>query len=341
MPEVVRVAALTGYFQVARDLALDPTPLLRAAGLTRAQLLNTEQLIPAEAAIGLLEASAEVTGCETFGLRMAVQRNLADVGVVSLLLAHQPTLRDALSVLALYRHRINSALYLQVDDHDEIVVIREDLSLRSGRASRQGADLALGVLVRICGTVLGPDWHPECACFSYAAPPPSEREVYHQLFRCQLDFGSEFHALVIHAADLDRPNPRAEPAMAAHASNLLLSVMEPGLPTISQEVEQSILLLLPSGRVTISTIANALGMNLRTLQRQLDAEETSFSALLTKVRRQQLARHFANSRLRLTDIAELLGYSSLGAFTRWHSQEFGCSPRAARREGRQKAAVSA
>jgi AraC-like DNA-binding protein len=31
--------------------------------------------------------------------------------------------------------------------------------------------------------------------------------------------------------------------------------------------------------------------------------------------------------MRITDIADILGYSSIGAFTRWHSQTFGMSPR--------------
>ena len=39
----------------------------------------------------------------------------------------------------------------------------------------------------------------------------------------------------------------------------------------------------------------------------------------------------ANPRMRITDIAELLGYSSIGAFSRWHKQAFGQSPRANRR----------
>ena len=117
-----------------------------------------------------------------------------------------------------------------------------------------------------------------------------------------------------------------------HAANLLDTYMEPGDRSLTQEVEQCILLLLPSGRATLHAIADTLGMNLRTLQRQLEAEGSSFSELLNRVRRQQLARQLANPRVRLTDIAELLGYSSLGAFTRWHIDAFGMTPSAARKQ---------
>jgi AraC-like DNA-binding protein len=330
--ELVRAAALTAYFPVAREFGIDPVPLLRAVGLPRSLLGNPEQMIPAEAVTSLLELSAEASRCLTFGLRMSAQRGLADMGVVSLLIAHQPTLRDALAVLVRYRTRINSTLYLQMEEHDDIAILREELSLRSGRTPRQASDLALGVLVRMCGTVLGPQWHPEGACFTYPAPQSAEHGIYRQIFRCRIEFDASFQGLVIAAADLDRHNPRADPALAAHAASLIETIMEPGQRSLSQEVEQCILLLLPSGRANLRAVAGALDMNLRTLQRRLENEGASFSELLGHIRRQQLARHLANPKLRLTDIAELLGYASLGAFTRWHIEEFGRTPSLARRE---------
>ena len=335
MSNLVRAAALTAYIPITRELGLDPTPLLQSVGLSRSLLLHPEQMIPAQSVVTLLERSAEAAGCLTFGLRMAASRNLADMGVVSLLIAHQATLRDALEVLVRYRTRINTTLFLQIEEHEEIAILREELTVRSREVPRQATDLALGVLARICSTVLGAQWQPECACFNYPAPPAAERGIYHQLFRCSIEFDSDFQGIVINARDLDRDNPRADAALAMHARNLVDTVMEPGDRNLSEEVEQCILLLLPSGRASAQTIAEALGLNLRTLQRQLEGEGTTFSQLLVRVRRQQLARHFANTRLRLTEIAELLGYASLGAFTRWHIEEFGQTPSAARRQRRQ------
>src|SRR4030095_5563031 len=108
--ELVRAAALTGYFAVAEDLRLDTIPLLRRSGLTRAMLNNPEQMVPARPVIRLLEESAAASGCLTFGLRMAELRGLADLGMVSLLIAHQSTLRDALAVLIQLRNRLTSTL---------------------------------------------------------------------------------------------------------------------------------------------------------------------------------------------------------------------------------------
>jgi AraC-like DNA-binding protein len=110
-------------------------------------------------------------------------------------------------------------------------------------------------------------------------------------------------------------------------------MIDPGPRTIGEEVEQSIRLLMPAGRATISWVADALGTNIRTLQRWLDREETSFSELLDRIRVQQVSQHFANRRLRLTDVAHLLGYSTLASFSAWYRNRFGETPT----KGRSKA----
>jgi AraC-like DNA-binding protein len=331
MAELVRVAALTGYHEVAERLGLDPLPQLRESGLKPALLESPEQSIPARAAIALLESSAKASGCPTFGLRMSASRSLADLGMISLLIAHQPTLRDALAILARNRHRVNSTLVLNIDERPGAVVLREDFALDPPVYSRQASDLALGVLARMCAEVLGPGWHPESVCFSYSRPEPRQMEIYRHVFRCPVHFDAEFNGIVLHPADLDRHNPRAQPALALHADALIESVMIPDRRTLTQEVEHAVLMLLPAGRASIKSVALALGMNLRTLQRGLEADGTSFSAILDRIRAQLANQYLANPRMRLTDIADLLGYSSLGAFTRWYSQSFGEPPSSARK----------
>jgi len=328
--ELVRAASLTGYFAVAEHLGLEVLPLLRRSGLTRQMLANPEQVIPARSAVRLLEESAEATGCLTFGLHMAELRQLSDIGMVSLLIVHQPTLREALEVLSEYRNRINSNLSLQIESHGETVFLREHFALNPPMVSRQVNDLSLGVLHQICRTMMGPQWRPQCVCFNYERPAQPDRAIYGRLFDCSLQFGTDFHGIVIDQGDLERTNPRSDPALARHARQLVGAMIDPGLRTIAEEVEQSIRLLMPAGRATIGGVADALGTNVRTLQRRLDKEETSFSDLLDRVRVQQVSQHFANRRLRLTDIAHLLGYSNLASFSAWYRARFNETPTVAR-----------
>jgi AraC-like DNA-binding protein len=333
-PNIVRAASLTGYFEVAEELRLDVVPLLRSVGLTRSMVANPEQMLPARSVVQLLEESARLSGCAAFGLKMAERRKLADLGLVSLLIAHQVTLRDALDVLSEYRHRINSNLTLQIEDCGETFFLREHLGLNPPMVSRQANDIALGVLYQMCRAVMPASWRPQCVCFGYEKPAPADRAVYDRLFDCPLHFGSDFDGMVVAAADMDRENPRADAALADHARQLVAAMIDPGVRTMAEEVEESILLLMPVGRASISEVAHALGRNVRTVQRHLEQEKVSFSELLDRARVRQVSQHFTNRRLSLTDIAHLLGYSTLSSFSAWYRVRFGVTPSEDRRLAR-------
>jgi AraC-like DNA-binding protein len=326
MTELVRVAALSGFFPTMQSLGVDPAPLLKEVGLSPRMLANAEQMIPAKPAIRLLERAAAVTRCQTLGLHMAESREIANLGAISLLIAHQPTLRTALSALMQYRNRVNSTLVLHLDDFGDNILIREDFSLEHPEPLQQSSDLALGVLARLCRSVLGEDWQAQSVCFTHSAPPVSDMAIYWRLFGCKPEFDTEFNGIVIHPRDLDKSNRRADPALAEHARKLIETVMCPERHSITQQVERSILLLMPSGLATIQTCSDMLGMTVRSLQRHLDAESVSFSVLLNKARLQQATSYLSNRRNRITDVAEMLGYRSIGAFTRWHIQAFGMTP---------------
>src|SRR5205085_4598215 len=114
--------------------------------------------------------------------------------------------------------------------------------------SRQANDLALGVLYRICRTLMPNNWRPSCVCFSYPRPEPPDRRIFERLFDCSMQFGSDFDGIVGDLTDLDRPYPRADSALADHARTLVRATNGEGMRSVSEEEEQPMRLLQPSGR---------------------------------------------------------------------------------------------
>jgi AraC-like DNA-binding protein len=330
--ELVRAASLTGFFVVADELRLNVAPLLRRWGLSRTMMSDPEQVLPARSVVHLLEDSAEASGCPTFGLRMSEHRQLSDIGLVSLLIVHQPTLGEALDVLSEYRNRINSNLTLQIERHDESIFLREHFALHPPLVSRQVNDLALGVLYKLCRAVMPAQWRAHCVSLSYERPGPADRAIYERLFDCPLQFGADFDGIVIDKADIERRNPLSDMALASHARELICGMLAPGPRSVKEEVEQSIRILMPMGRASIGEVAHALGTNIRTLQRRLEREDVVFSEVLEGVRVQQVSHHFASRHLRLTDVAHLLGYSSLASFSSWYRSRFDQTPSTGRRK---------
>lgn len=332
--ELVRAASLSGYFEVAEGLHLDTLPLLRSAGLARAVLADPDRMIPARSVVYLLEETARVANCQSLGVRMAGLRTMADLGMVSLLIAHQPTLREAFNVMQHYRNRINSTLVLQVEESRGVAVVQEQWVLDPPLVSRQSDELALGVVARLGEWLLGDAWQIEEAHSAHCAPSRAEHAVYTRLFGAPLRFGSDITGLVLSAALLDLPNPRADPALAAHARRMAETMMAEAARSLEQEVEEAILLQLPTGGASLSATARALGLQPRTLQRRLDEQGQPFGAILSAIRNRQATRLLANPRLTVTEVAQLSGYASLSAFTRWHTRTFGLSPQHIRKQRR-------
>ena len=324
MKRMVRAAALTNYFEVATQLALNPSQMLAQVGLSRALLADPDDRIPAGAVVTLLEESAQAAQCPTFGLRMAESRQLSDLGAVSLLLTHKRTLREVLLAMINYRHLMNEALALQVEDVGENVIIREEVVTDASTHSRQATELALGVLSRAAGALLGNHWKPHRVLFSHAAPP--DLQLHRRIFKCKLVFDSEYNGFVCAAADLDYPSSAANPALARYAEQLLQSLPKAQDRSTGMEVREAIHVLLPMGRATVEQIAQKLGVNVRTLQRQLEDEGQTFSELINSVRRELAIRYVRSGQHSLGHVAELLGYSTQTSFTRWFKAEFGVAP---------------
>lgn len=335
MTDFVRAATLTHFPEVARAAGLDPLRLLAAAGLDAACLREPELRVPAAAVQRLLETAAAQAGQENFSLRMAESRRLSNLGVIGLLVREQATLRQALATLTRYSRLHNQSLFLQCEEADGVAVIREETLLQGAAAPatglRQATELTVGALYRFLSLLLGPDWRPRRVCFTHAAP--RDTSVHQRLFGPVVRFDQDFNGLVLASRDLDTPLPSSDPVMARYARQVLQAAEDAADRSLAAEVRQLILVLLPAGRCTVEQVARQLGVDRRTVHRQLAREGTAFTTLLDATRTELARRHLAQPQRPLSEVAQLLGFSGLSAFSRWHRSRFGDTASARRGRG--------
>ena len=317
---LVRSAALTHFVDVAAQCGLDGRALVVEVGLSPRCLEDPDLKVPAPAVGRLLERAAERGREPAFGLRMAESRRLSNLGPLGLLVRDEPTLRSALEALVRHIHLHNEALTLHVEQVGNLVVIRQDLLGDGATPLRQAAELALAVAFRVIALFMGAHWRPRLVCFSHRAPPGLA--AHRRLFGPAVEFGHEFNGIVCNAADLDAPNPGADPVMARYTRQLLES--RRGAPlSPAERVRQLVVLLLPRGHCRVEVVAQHLGVDRRTVARRLAGEGTSFSALVDGLRGELLARYLDDRSRSLSEIAALLGFSAPSAFARWHRRQFG------------------
>ena len=265
---------------------------------------------------------------EAFGLLMAETRQLSNLGPVGLLVREQPTLRQALQSLARYTRLLNEALFLTIEETGDVVVLREELIVGRAGPIRQSTELAIGVVFRMMRAYLGPAWRPRRVCFAHDGP--ADRSTHERVFGRTVEFGADFNGVVCARSDLERPNPNADPQMARYASQLLDEGFVQTRPRVVAQVRELIVMLLGSGRCTIDLVGQHLGVDRRTVHRQLATESQTYSALLDEVRRELAVRYMKSRDRPLADVSSLLGFSAPSGFTRWYRKQFNASPSAGR-----------
>jgi AraC-like DNA-binding protein len=110
-----------------------------------------------------------------------------------------------------------------------------------------------------------------------------------------------------------------------------------GKKGFSDSVRRAIVPLLADGHPQIARTAEAVGCSVRTLQRRIARDGLTYRRIVGKVRFQEAHRLLRDTRLRLIDITDQLGFTDAGSFSRSFARWSGVPPRVYRRrmlEGR-------
>lgn len=330
---VVRSASLNGYQELAHAVGLNAHSMLRRAGLPLRSLSDPDMPLRTDAVRALLEISAEASGVGDFGLRLAGLRQFSNLGPISLVLQEESTARQALDTLCRYLQLLNPSLRTWLETSDGLLLIREDIVTEHDGQMRQSMELALGVMHRILGKLMGSTWHPLAVCFKH--PAPDDVIPHRVFFGTRVDFNAGFNGIVCRASELDAVRAGGNPQMASFARQYLDRALSTGTQSTQATVRQLMVALLPGGRCTTQQVAQHLGMDRRTVHRYLKKEGTTFSDVLQLVRIELAKRQLEQTDQPLNELATLLGFASPSAFAYWFRDSFGCSARAWRNGQRQ------
>ena len=323
MPHLIRSAVLSNYAEVARSVGLDPHRMIAEYRLPPSSLTDPEAKISAETVARLLETSADRSETFDFGLRLADQRTLANLGALALLVREQPTIRKALDVLVGYMFLHSESLVMNLRQQDGEVILTLAIVVDRPVPIRQGIELGVGFLHRSFQQLFREHWKPKEICFTHEGP--ARKEIYRKFFGTDVRFNQDFNGIVCSAGDMGAAVPAADARMMRHVQHYLDTVAARPNSSMSSNVRECIYTMLPSGLCSAESVAARLGVDRRTVHRHLAREGETFSAIMDSVRAELVTRYIDNRRRPLASVAELLGFSALSAFSRWFRSQFGCS----------------
>ncbi|MFF0457530.1 AraC family transcriptional regulator [Nocardia africana] len=329
---LARYAAIHGYIELGDSLGIESIRLLRASGLDPAALDLQDQWVSAAAISRVLEASAVAAHREDFALLLAQHRRFSNLGPLSISIREAPDARSAFQTLVRYQHMYNEALHVRLSERRDLTTIVIDYDTKADVGTRQALELATAVGYQLLRTILGDHWRPVAVCFQHE--PPKDPATHRKVFDSDLRFNQHFTGIVCTTSDLRKPNRMSDPMLRSYTRALLESVETASPPTVLTRVREMIELLLPTGRCSLDQVARSLGVHRKTVHRHLAQSGETFTSVLNSTRVGLAERLVADDRYSLTEISEMLAFSTSNSFSRWFRQHFGTSPRAWRADAR-------
>jgi AraC-like DNA-binding protein len=165
-----------------------------------------------------------------------------------------------------------------------------------------------------------------------SARPPALEPLVFALGTSEISFGAATTGLALASADAGRPLPGTDPileATAEHMASLALR-RSPRSGALADVVATHVEARLTSG-AGAEAIAQCLHMSARTLQRRLEDEGQSLSAIVLAVRERTARTLILDATLPLAEVAYRVGFSDLATFSRAFKRWTGLPPGAFRR----------
>lgn len=313
----------------------------RWSGIPADLVSEPDAIVPLRDYLTLLEAAAQETGDEHFGLSLSERLKIEDFGPLGRLLISAPTVRRAIWMGTTLLENCMPATRSWLELAGENVRWHFDCSgIRDCREGRrldcEGTLLEYRTLIRLAA---GPNWQPSLVLLEQATA--SQRRAVESRLGAPVRNSSSGYALVFPREVLDLRMIAAKPLGEMERQALLsrMTLLRSGDSFVGS-VGAIVRGKFCGGYPEISAVAQSTGLSVRTFQRRLAEAGLAYSDLVANVRADLARELLADSSMNQLDISMSLGYADAANFTRAFKQWTGVTPRQFRRSSAHLRAVA-
>lgn len=325
---------LFSFLDSLEKAGIDIDAACRAEGLVNPRDIEGQR-IPIAHTSPVFDAMAKYTGDEEYIYHMALNYNPDQVGTLFYLIKFCQTVYDAIRMICRYssiasdvitftfaktpaycdvRFTPNPRVYISLHQLEGIMY------MATTQYQRVAPQQKNGIVEKIF--------------FQHQPRFPIAR--YEHYYNCPVVFGHAYSGIRMSAKVLDLPMLAADQRMAAYFKTVAerYEVDMGAEDGIIPRIQRLFIHRMAFGETDLRDVARALSVSVRSLQRQLKAEGTSYRQVTESARLSVAKQELRSSGRALNDVAILLGYSDERAFRRAFQRVTGITP-AEYRDGRE------
>lgn len=311
----------------AEQQGLDRRRLMRDAGISAEILEDPDLRVKTASMIKLWRAMIDAVDDPYLGLHVGGSVHALQLGLVGYAICYSKNLHSALHRLARYIRILSEAVQFGVKESADTAVITWQVH-PAVAALRHPVEAGVAVVVALGREVTGTDVSPQLV--ELPGPRPDDMTDYNAFFRCPVQFDRPVASMRFTRQQMRIPAKAPDATLVGYLDDLAaikLNPLEDHAESMIEAVRRALWSMLPGGRPDLWRTAGELGVSVRTLQRRLGEEGSSFSKVLDELRRDLSNELLADRKLSVAEVAFMLGYSEPSAFQRAYRRWWGVSAR--------------
>lgn len=317
-------------FAKAKSAGVALEPLLETSDLTLQQMEDPRIRIPVQSQIKFLKAVADAVDDDYLGFHLAQQFNSRQVGLLYYVMASSENLTDALQRGARYSSIVNEGIAHACTAGSDVSMMLHYVGV-SRHLDQHQIEFWMTALLRICRELTGLRLFPSTLRLAHLRK--SGATEFLEFFGDGIEFGASADEMIFTKAAGDLPVVGAD----SHLNSVLVKYCEEALSqkpshggSFRASVENTIVPLLPHGRAHAGEVARRLGVSQTTFARRLASERLTYTSVLESLRFDLAKRYLAEETLSISEVAWLLGYREVSAFSHAFKRWTGHTPRTVR-----------
>lgn len=301
----------------AASRGADLMRLCRSLQISPEALSDSEKSVGFEQACRAWELAVKETGDSLLGLHLGETATPSILGLIGHLMQSSPDLLTAYQQVCKHASLATDMLVYSIDVGANETVLRYTPAKlwmdASPLSARQAVEQAMAGTLNVFYLLSGKRVLPERTELMFRAQR-NERE-YERIFLSSVKYGCKQNALFFHTRHLEKPVISYDKSLFELFDTLLRTKLEKlaRQTSVSDQVRKILTQDFKGQIVSAGVVAAHLNMSVRTFQRKLTEEGTSYRALSTRLRKEFALLLLKSQRSGVQEVARMLGYSEASA----------------------------
>jgi len=302
---------LLPFAAALRARGIKAHPLLKAASLPRNCLDDPETLIPSVCAGPFRELVAQKTDCPSISIEITQQFQFEDMGDFGRALLLEPTLLGSIDRFRKLVGTETSNVFIDVCLQSNGDLWFGQRILSQHEPGEWHSNLyVIGWMLKIVRQV-DPAWSPAQILMRSEATPGHYKSI--EMLGSAARFEQNYSGFMVPASMLALPTVKCSTQGKRKGANSWPTLLA---DSYAKSLKQVIGTYANDSWLSIDEASEVTDQSVRTIQRRLSMEQTTYSDLVQQCRAEMAGDLLENSGIAIAEIAHQLGYRSQGNFTR-------------------------